>query len=95
MVRWTDGRAISRSKYAASYGCDDIEAGLETTQKAAARLAVPFPVVDLVKTVDGRWIVIECNDAQESGYAAARPRELWTNLLDRMREAPAAVRSVR
>lgn len=89
---WWQGRCVGWGRYwyqAVDYGCDDIEAGLEMAHEAAARLAVPFLVVDFAKTVDGRWIVIECNDAQESGYAAARPRELWTNLLDRMREAPA------
>ena len=27
------------------------------------------------------WLVIECNDAQESGYAGNSPLRLWRNLL--------------
>jgi len=48
---------------------------------------VPFLVVDVAITAKGRWIVIECNDAQESGYAGVSPLALWTSILgaaDRM-----------
>ena len=38
----------------------------------------------LAKTGDGCWIVIECNDAQESGYAAISPHLLWREILDRI-----------
>lgn len=47
-----------------------------------ARLGVPFLVVDVAQTEAGRWIVIECNDGQESGYAGVQPRALWRRILD-------------
>ena len=34
------------------------------------------------RTADGRWIVIECNDAQESGHAGIPPQRLWRAVLD-------------
>jgi hypothetical protein len=40
--------------------------------------------VDFAKTKDRRWIVIECNDAQESGYAGIPPHELWRQVLARV-----------
>lgn len=33
-----------------------------------------------------RWIVIECNDAQESGYAGASAIGIWQNILTIERE---------
>ncbi|MDK2123050.1 ATP-grasp domain-containing protein [Parachitinimonas caeni] len=47
----------------------------------AQRLKVPFLVVDIAKMQDGRWIVIECNDAQESGYTGIVPQLLWRQVL--------------
>lgn len=41
--------------------------------EAARRVDVPFLVVDVAQRVDGRWVVIECNDAQESGFAGVSP----------------------
>ena len=51
------------------------------------KLKVPFIAVDVAKTVDDRWIVIEVNDAQESGYVGANPNEIWSNILDGYEEA--------
>jgi hypothetical protein len=39
-------------------------------------------VIDIAQTITGEWIVIECNDAQESGYAAISPFSLWQNTID-------------
>ena len=61
-----------------------MEAGLAVAREAASRLQVPFLVVDFAKTRDGHWIVIECNDAQESGYVGVPPRNLWRQVLERM-----------
>jgi hypothetical protein len=47
-----------------------------------ATVAVPFLVVDIAQAADGRWLVIECNDGQESGYAACTPIALWQRVLD-------------
>lgn len=45
--------------------------------EAARRLRVPFLVVDIAQREDGRWLIVECNDAQESGYAGTSPLGLW------------------
>lgn len=57
-------------------------AALAVGEEAARRVAVPFLVIDLAQLVDGRWIVIECNDAQESGYAGVSPIGLWQKIVD-------------
>ncbi|GAB4190861.1 MAG: hypothetical protein OHK0022_04060 [Roseiflexaceae bacterium] len=49
--------------------------------EAARRLALPFLVVDVAQTQDGHWIVIEVNDAQESGYAGISPVALWQAVI--------------
>jgi ATP-grasp domain, R2K clade family 3 len=41
-----------------------------------------FFTIDVAQTIAGEWIVIECNDGQESGYAAISPFALWQNLID-------------
>jgi hypothetical protein len=38
-------------------------------------------VVDFAVLQDGRLVVIECNDAQESGYSGISPRQLWSRLM--------------
>jgi hypothetical protein len=43
---------------------------------------VPFLVVDIAQTETGQWIVIECNDGQESGYAGVSPFGLWQRIVD-------------
>ncbi|SMC28045.1 hypothetical protein SAMN02745857_03078 [Andreprevotia lacus DSM 23236] len=64
-----------------TYACPDIADGLAIAQTAASRLNVPFLVIDLAKTLDGRWIIIECNDAQESGYTGVVPQLMWRSVL--------------
>lgn len=54
---------------------------LEIAQEAAQRLKVTFLVVDVAQQKDGKWIIIECNDGQESGYAGLSPISLWKNIL--------------
>ncbi|MCP3164662.1 ATP-grasp domain-containing protein [Myxococcus qinghaiensis] len=54
-------------------------------REVARRMDVPFLVVDLAQEVSGRWIVIECNDGQESGYAGISPFALWRNILELQR----------
>lgn len=90
---WWRGHCVGWGRYwyqAAAYACEDIDVGLALAREAARRLEVPFLVVDIAKTLDGRWIVIECNDAQESGYAAAPPRAIWQAVLARVERARAA-----
>jgi hypothetical protein len=49
--------------------------------EVAKRLSVCFLAVDIAKTVAGKWIVIEVNDGQESGYAANNPRLMWEQII--------------
>lgn len=55
---------------------------LKLGTKVAERLNVKFLVIDIAQAKTGKWIVIECNDGQDSGYAGANPREIWSNLID-------------
>lgn len=41
---------------------------------------IPFVVIDIARTQDGRWIVIELNDGQMSGLADIDPYILYTNM---------------
>lgn len=66
-------------RYLANEG--EREAGLSVAREAGSRLDVAFLVVDIAESLDGRWIVIECNDGQESGYAGVSPLWLWQEVL--------------
>jgi hypothetical protein len=57
------------------------EACIAIARSAAVRVDCPFLVVDMAQTIDGQWIVIECNDAQESGYAGVSPFALWNEII--------------
>jgi len=84
---WWHGECVGWGRYwyqVAPYQCPDVEAGLAVAERAVALLNVPFLVVDFAKTSDGRWIVIECNDAQESGYVGIQPQLLWQQVLTRV-----------
>jgi hypothetical protein len=84
---WWRGECVGWGRYwyqISPYQCPDAEAGLDVARAAVGRIHVPFLVVDFAKTMDGRWIVIECNDAQESGYAAIPPQALWREILARI-----------
>lgn len=84
---WWNGDLVGCGHYwyqLPAYGASDLDAGLAIAQEAARRVSVPFLVVDIARTVDGDWIVIECNDAQEAGYVGLSPHVLWRNILDRI-----------
>lgn len=68
------------------------EAGLAIAKAAARRVALPFVVVDIAQTQSGEWIVIEINDAQESGYTGISPLLLWQEIVV-MEENGGAARS--
>lgn len=57
---------------------------LELTDWAAERLGVIFPTIDVAKTASGEWIIIEVNDAQESGFVGVNPLILWNNTIESM-----------
>ena len=52
---------------------------LKLTDWAAEKLGVCFTAIDVAKTVSGEWIIIEVNDAQESGFVGVNPLVLWNN----------------
>ena len=54
----------------------------ELTEIVFNKLIVPFMVIDFGKTVKNEWIIIELNDAQESGYAMNSKIHLWNNLIE-------------
>jgi hypothetical protein len=81
---WWHGKCVGWGEYwyqVPHYQAEDIDGGLSVAGEAARRLRIPFLVVDFAKTADNRWILIECNDAQESGYAAIHAQALWRNVL--------------
>ena len=84
---WWKGQLAGASRYwweGASYdwNANEQSAGLAIATEAARRVNVPFLVVDIAQTVTGQWIVIECNDGQESGYAGVSPFGLWQKIVD-------------
>jgi hypothetical protein len=54
------------------------------TDWAARMIAASFMAIDVAKTVSGEWIIIEVNDAQESGFAELNPIALWDNTITAM-----------
>ena len=59
---------------------------LKLTDWAAERLGVIFPAIDVAKTASGEWIIIEVNDAQESGFVGVNPLVLWNNTISAMQD---------
>ncbi|MBK8256836.1 MAG: ATP-grasp domain-containing protein [Polyangiaceae bacterium] len=83
---WSKSNLLGAGRYwtEASYAWTDLEKAqaLAVARQAAERLTVPFLVIDMARTAAGKWIVIECNDGQESGYAGVSPFEVWSNLCE-------------
>ena len=63
---------------------------LALASEAARRVNVPFLVVDLAQDTTGKWLVIECNDGQESGYAGVSAIGLWQNIVEITKQRDAA-----
>jgi hypothetical protein len=83
---WWHGQCVGLGPYwiaTQRYAMNESErrGALAIAAEAAKRVDVPFLVVDLAQTVEGQWLVIECNDGQESGYAGVSPLGLWQNIL--------------
>lgn len=83
---WWNGQLVGYGRYwweQEPYGMTEVEkaAALGVAQEAARRLSVPFLVIDIAQSAEGKWIIIECNDAQESGYAGASPIGIWQNIV--------------
>lgn len=84
---WWKGQLAGAGRYwwegaAYDWTARERSAGLAIAAEAARRVNVPFLVVDIAQTKTGRWIVIECNDGQESGYAGVSPFGLWQKIVD-------------
>jgi hypothetical protein len=71
---WWEGK-----EYQATEG--EREQAVGIAREAAKRVRVPFLVVDVAQAADGAWLVIECNDGQEAGYAGISPIGLWQCLI--------------
>lgn len=81
---WWSGECVAWGRYwhqVPEYHADDVQHGISLAREAAKRLTVPFLVIDIAKKVDGTWIVIECNDGQESGYAGVAAKKLWEGVM--------------
>lgn len=61
---------------------EDKEEAVQLAEWAAGKLSAVFPAIDLAKTADGRWILIEVNDAQESGFVGLNSISLWRNVVE-------------
>ena len=59
---------------------------MKLTDWAAEELGVAFPAIDVAKTASGDWIIIEVNDAQESGFVGVNPLKLWNYTIDAMQD---------
>jgi ATP-grasp domain, R2K clade family 3 len=81
---WWRGNCVGAGQYWSTdynWNREEEKAALAIAQAAALRLNLPFLVIDIAQTITGEWIAIECNDAQESGYAAVSPFALWQNII--------------
>ena len=82
---WWKKRCVGAGRYwtAADYrmtAAEEREA-LAVAGEAARRVDVTFPVIDIAQSADGRWVVIEFNDGQDSGHAGVAPMPLWRRVL--------------
>ena len=65
---------------------EELREVLQLTDWAASRIHAVFPAIDVAKTADGEWIIIEVNDAQESGFVGVNPMKLWNNTIASMQK---------
>ncbi len=84
---WWRGQLVGAAPYFAAfaqYQWTDHERAeaLALAEEAARGLNVPFVGIDVAKCCDGRWIVIEANDAQECGYTGIAPLPMWQRIVD-------------
>lgn len=83
---WWQGELVGFGNYwntVASYTltrAEEIEAKALAHQ-VTQRVKVPFLVVDVAQEVSGRWVAIECNDGQESGYAGVPALVMWQKMI--------------
>ncbi|WP_459555336.1 ATP-grasp domain-containing protein [Lacunimicrobium album] len=83
---WWRGELVGSGRYwyqgkGYEWTSNEKQAAIAVADIAAKRINIPFLVIDLAMTLDGQWIVIECNDGQESGYAGVSPIGLWQSIV--------------
>ena len=86
---WWHGRRVGAGRYwwqgkPYDWTSSEQAEALRVGEIVAQRLKVAFLVIDLAMTAKGRWIVIECNDGQESGYAGVSPLAMWSAILQQV-----------
>lgn len=84
---WWKGQCVGFGPYWAAFTSyswtrQEEQAALAIAKEVAIRVNLPFLVVDVAQTATGKWIVIECNDGQESGYAGISPISLWHKIIE-------------
>ena len=84
---WWRGELVGVGPYwyeAESYKWTDSEHAdaIATARHAVDAVGCTFLVVDVAQTLEGQWVVIECNDGMESGYAGASPFSMWQKIVD-------------
>ncbi len=84
---WWRGELVGAGRYwfeAEAYQWTNAERddALAVAGKAVEALHCTFLVIDLAQTEEGEWIVIECNDGMESGYAGASPFVIWQEITE-------------
>jgi len=88
---WWKGQCVGIGPYWKSVDyaltAQERSAAIAVAGEAARRLDVTFLVVDVAQTAAGRWIVIECNDGQDSGYAGVAAMPMWRKIIEIERAA--------
>ncbi len=87
---WFHGQLMGAGRYwiAEQYSIlpNELSEVEEIGKAITDKLNVPFLVIDFAKTSNGHWIVIECNDGQDSGYAGVNAREMWRKVISILRK---------
>lgn len=83
---WWKGQLVGDGRYwfeAKDYNWSNNERtdALAIAKEAVERLNCDFVVIDLAMTCEGEWIIIECNDGMESGYAGVSPFSMWGKII--------------
>lgn len=86
---WWNGSLVGAGPYwtdAGTYTWTNTERNdaLAVAGEAARRLGVAMLCVDVAQCADGRWIIIEVNDGQRSGYAGVPRIAMWRAIVDAM-----------
>ena len=87
---WWRGRLVGLGRYwweARPYGLSRRAGrGRGAGRRGGPAGGRPVPRRGRRQAADGRWIVIECNDGMESGYAGVSPIGLWQNVVEAERQ---------